>query len=204
MVFLYSGDSIYIAERYVAEANNVVDKYGDRLQLRFNNTTNELSVSNTTNTPTIIADADDGTPTDPDQQSPTDPNAPIYLPPSQDPPSDAVLKNTSSQPVDQTVYGNFNLVGGLTCSWVTATSDERLKHNMVEIGDIPLTDLKVYSYTIHGKRRFGIKAQEVDPKEQLSPLLENNGKNLSVDYNGLTALLLERVNRLENKLKEMS
>lgn len=190
MVFLYSGDSIYVAERYVAEADNVVDKYGDRFELRFDNTTNELSISNTSDSPVVIADADD------------------VFSPSQDfqrsgSSSEAVLKNTPSEPVEQTVYGNFNLVGGITCSWVTATSDERLKHNMVEVGDVPLTDLKVYSYTIHGKRRFGIKAQEVDTKEQLSPLLENDGRNLSVDYNGLTALLLERVNRIENKIKEI-
>lgn len=188
MVFLYSGDSIYVAERYVAEADNVVDKYGDRFELRFDNTTNELSISNTSDSPVVIADADD-----------------VFSPSQgfQRSAFEAVLKNTPSEPVEQTVYGNFNLVGGITCSWVTATSDERLKHNMVEVGDVPLTDLKVYSYTIHGKRRFGIKAQEVDTKEQLSPLLENDGRNLSVDYNGLTALLLERVNRIENKIKEI-
>lgn len=188
-----------MAEKYVAETNDLVEKYGDRLQLRFNNTTNELSVSNTTTTtPVIVADADDGA--EPPPPPPPSPSEPTY---DQQQSSDAVLKNTSGNPVDQTVYGNFNLVGGITCSWVTSTSDERMKENMVEVRNIPLTDLKVYSYIIHGKTRFGIKAQEVEAKEQLSPLLENNRGNLSIDYNGLTALLLERVNRLEKKIKEM-
>ena len=181
MVFLYSEDSIFVAEKYVAEEVEEDKKFGDLLELRFDNTDNNLVLSSEGKS-TIFAPTTFG---------------------QNRLPEDVVLKNSFGAPANQTVFGDIEIAGNLICNRVTATSDERFKENMVEVVDLPLSSLKTYSYILGGKRCFGIKAQEAFLQPDLSPLVEETKWGLSVDYNGLTALLLERVNSLEKKLEKL-
>ena len=178
MVFWYSEDSIYVAEKYVAEEVEEDDKFGDVLELRFDNTDNNIALTSGETT-TILNTFE--------QKMPTG----------------VVLTNTFGAPANQTVFGDLDIAGNLRCNRVTATSDERFKENMVEVVDLPLSSLKTYSYILGGKRCFGIKAQEAFLQPDLSPLVEETIGGLSVDYNGLTALLLERVNRLEKEIRNL-
>lgn len=191
MVFLYSSTGIYIAERYSSETQDEAEKYGNRLKLEFNTTTNELSLTNTDGETVVVGD------TDPGEGPASSVNVLAIVQ------ENAVLKNSMASPLDQTIHGALDVSGGLTCSWVTAVSDGRLKENLELVDDVPLEKLGTYSYTMQGKQRYGIMAQEAQEHKSLRPLIHDCGRHLSVDYNGLTALLLARVNRLEQVVGQM-
>lgn len=190
MVFIYSATGISIAEKYdpVAEDEN---KYGSVLKLEFDAITKELELRTlTSGKPLADVDLGEGPPL---LESELVSKLSEYC----------ILKNDPASPTVQTVNGNLDVIGNVICTQVMATSDRRLKSNIEEVKKDVLSTLRAYSYTLAGKKRFGIMAQEAQEIKGLEPLVDEREGALAVDYNGLCALLLAKVNNLERELKHI-
>ena len=89
---------------------------------------------------------------------------------------------------------------------VTAFSDERLKDNIetLEDGLDKVEQLRGVTYTRYGKENIGVIAQEIEkilPEIVLTADDEMGTK--SVDYSRLTAVLIEAVKELSERVKEL-
>ena len=199
MVFIYSTTGIFIAEKYDAAAQPAdsedAGKFGNVLKLEFDATTKEiqLKASNMTgSTQKPVADGDIGE-GPPLLESELVEKLARYC----------VLKNEPGGTSGQTVNGNLGVSGNVLCTQVLATSDARLKSNIEEVDGAVLSGLRSYRYTLAGKDRYGIMAQEARRTPGLEILVHEENGALSVDYNGLVALLLAKVNTLEMELEKL-
>ncbi|MCD7977026.1 MAG: tail fiber domain-containing protein [Tannerellaceae bacterium] len=106
------------------------------------------------------------------------------------------------------VCNNLEVKSNLVTPSSSETSDRRLKNKIRKIEKVDLTPIYAYNYTINvGKEdtkkeipKIGVIAQEV--QEVYPDLVTENEGYLAVNYNGLTALLLQKVKELEARIKE--
>lgn len=94
--------------------------------------------------------------------------------------------------------------GTLTSVNFNATSDENLKTNIktVENSLDIVNSLRGVSFDWkeNGNSSYGVIAQEV---EKLLPELVNSGKNKSVNYDGLVAILIEAIKELSQQVESL-
>jgi hypothetical protein len=109
--------------------------------------------------------------------------------------------NYSSYCVPKT-GGTFS--GAVKASSFQATSDIRKKFDLTEIKDIDLSSLKAFEYNLNGaKGRFtGLIAQEVEKVLPTAVKLDDEGF-LSLDYNAIVAVLVNKVNQLEARISKL-
>lgn len=103
-----------------------------------------------------------------------------------------------------TVSGNLTVTGALKGSTVQATSDQRLKTNIHPI-DCDVSSLCAYSYNLKDDAdhtHVGLLAQEVQKCLPQAVSSDDNGY-LSLDYNAVVAILVNKINKIEAKLKLM-
>lgn len=106
-----------------------------------------------------------------------------------------------------TVSGNLTVTGALMGSTFQSTSDIRKKSELKEIESCldKLGTLTAYTYNLDGDnsgRRAGLIAQEVE--RSLPEAVRENGDGfLSIDYNGIVALLLGAVKELREEVEEL-
>lgn len=189
MVFIYSSTGIFVAEKYNPAVEEEENKYGSVLKLQFDAVTKEIQLRGLA-TGKILGDVDYG-------EGPSLLESELVEKLTEY----CILKSNPGSAIGQTVNGNLSVVGDVVCTQLLATSDRRLKNNIQEVEEDNLSELHTYSYTLAGKRRFGIMAQEAQEIPGLESLVDEQNGTLAVDYNGLCALLLAKVNSLERKLK---
>jgi hypothetical protein len=100
---------------------------------------------------------------------------------------------------------NLQVGSIVTATAFAATSDARLKTRVVDARDAADRLKKVHArkYEFHsepGRVRFGVLAQDLVAAGLGASVFEVGGR-YAVDYNALCALLLERVNVLEDRLQ---
>lgn len=87
-----------------------------------------------------------------------------------------------------------------------ATSDKRLKTVTDKVGDVDLSGIEAYSYYFNDDKnqrvRYGVMAQDIKEVLPHAVVLGNDGY-YSVDYNGLIAVLINKINKLENQLNNL-
>ena len=100
--------------------------------------------------------------------------------------------------------GAFTTSGAAKAASFQATSDIRKKFDLVEIKDIDLSTLKAFEYNLNGMtgRFTGLIAQEVEKVLPTAVKLDDEGF-LSLDYNAIVAVLVNKVNRLEARISEL-
>lgn len=105
--------------------------------------------------------------------------------------------------------GAMTVAGTITASGnITAFSDARLKDNITKIPDAlnKLNQLKGVTYTrkdlATDTQYAGLIAQDVQ-KVLPEAVLETEGDNLAVDYNGVIGLLVEAIKELEAKVAKL-
>lgn len=99
-----------------------------------------------------------------------------------------------------TISGNLTVTGALAGGTVRATSDARLKSECTTY-DASLKDLEAYRYKLSGQKGFhvGLIAQDVQ-KVIPEAVEEDSNGYLSLDYNAVVAVLVNKVNSLESRL----
>lgn len=101
-----------------------------------------------------------------------------------------------------TISGNVDISGDLTANTVVSLSDKNYKKDITPISEVNLSNLGSYKYLLKtnpNKYHIGLLAQEV---ETLFPeAVENKNGILKLDYNAIVALLVNKVNELENRIK---
>jgi hypothetical protein len=102
---------------------------------------------------------------------------------------------------------NLHVGEVVTATAFAATSDARLKTFVSDAKDAAVRLGKVHARRYEflaqpGRMRFGVLAQDLLAAGLGASVFEINGR-YSVDYNALCALLLERVNILEDRLRSL-
>eukprot|EP00122_Pirum_gemmata_P010788 Pgem_evm2s9985 len=103
--------------------------------------------------------------------------------------------------------GNQTINGKIFATEFCATSDSQLKNNVSTINNslMLLNHIQGYQYTwtndVDNKPCYGVLAQDLQAHDQLQHLVNDNGSNLSVNYLGIIALLINGVNELNEQLK---
>jgi hypothetical protein len=101
--------------------------------------------------------------------------------------------------------GSITTDGTITAAFIQSLSDIRLKKN-VTVLDRMLPNVDTIRYTLLGhddNYRIGVSAQELN--ETYPELVhEGNGGTMSVDYNGLCAVLLGEVRRLSELVDKLA
>lgn len=96
--------------------------------------------------------------------------------------------------------------GDIKAKTFQATSDKRLKTIVNEVNDVDLSNIKTYSYFFtndsNERVRYGVMAQDVKEVLPYAVSIGNDGY-YSVDYNGLVAILIAKINKLENQLNNL-
>ena len=117
------------------------------------------------------------------------------------------LNSKLSKDEASTTYAKLTgatFTGEVKATAFQATSDRRLKTIVNKLGDIDLSGVEAYSYYFTDDKnqriRYGVMAQDVK-KVLPDAVITGNDKYLSVDYNGLVAVLLNKVNKLEKEVK---
>ena len=106
-----------------------------------------------------------------------------------------------------TLGGNFVAESVLSLNNVTAFSDKKIKTNIKEIGSVlnKLDKIETYSYEKFGNKEIGVLAQEI--KEQFPDLVKETNyekeKLLTVDYFGLTGILLKAIKELKERIDKI-
>lgn len=106
-----------------------------------------------------------------------------------------------------TVTGNLTVTGTLSGATLSATSDIRLKNILEQVKDVDLSSLNAYRYTFkddeHRDKHIGLIAQDV--QKILPEVIITNKETgyLSIEYNALIAILIDKVNRLEQRINEL-
>jgi hypothetical protein len=103
------------------------------------------------------------------------------------------------------VSGNGNFTGSVTASSFNATSDYRIKENVISLDDKFIVDKLIpvtYKNKLTDKQDIGLIAHEV---QEIYPFLvngEKDGENFqSVNYTGLIALLIKEIKELKQRVK---
>lgn len=106
-----------------------------------------------------------------------------------------------------TLGGDFIAQSVLSLNNVTAFSDKKIKTNIKEIGSVlnKLDKINTYSYEKFGNKEIGVLAQEI--KEQFPDLVKETiykkEKLLTVDYFGLTGILLKAIKELKERIDKI-
>ena len=106
-----------------------------------------------------------------------------------------------------TLGGDFVAQSVLSLNNVTAFSDKKIKTNIKEIGSVlnKLDKINTYSYEKFGNKEIGVLAQEI--KEQFPDLVKETiyekEKLLTVDYFGLTSILLKAIKELKERIDKI-
>ena len=106
-----------------------------------------------------------------------------------------------------TLGGDFIAQSVLSLNNVTAFSDKKIKTNIKEIGSVlnKLDKINTYSYEKFGNKEIGVLAQEI--KEQFPDLVKETiyekEKLLTVDYFGLTSILLKAIKELKERIDKI-
>ena len=106
-----------------------------------------------------------------------------------------------------TVTGNLTVTGTLSGATLSATSDIRLKNILEQVKDVDLSSLNAYRYTFkddeHRDKHIGLIAQDV--QKILPEVIITNKETgyLSIEYSALIAILIDKVNRLEQRINEL-
>jgi putative phage tail fiber repeat-containing domain protein len=106
-----------------------------------------------------------------------------------------------------TLGGDFVAQSVLSLNNVTAFSDKKIKTNIKEIGSVlnKLDKINTYSYEKFGNKEIGVLAQEI--KEQFTDLVKETiyekEKLLTVDYFGLTSILLKAIKELKERIDKI-
>lgn len=99
-----------------------------------------------------------------------------------------------------TVSGNLTVTGALVGGSVRASSDARLKSEVTPY-DVSLDTLHAYRYKLknHAGYHIGLIAQEV---QKIIPeaVDKDSSGYLSLDYNAIVALLVNKINNLEKRI----
>lgn len=108
------------------------------------------------------------------------------------------ITNNSAFITEDVVVG-----GSLSAESVIITSDARLKENLKILSDIDISSLKAYAYNFKNSNidRIGLVAQDV---QKICPQAVSEQNNiLKIDYNAIVALLVNKVNNLEHRIREL-
>lgn len=107
-----------------------------------------------------------------------------------------------------TVSGNLTVTGTLKGGTIQATSDARLKEDFAPITSAidRLCKLDAFTYSFkndkHHERHAGLIAQQVQSVLPESVSEDKEGY-LSIDYNGVVALLVQAARELKQQIKEL-
>lgn len=113
------------------------------------------------------------------------------------------------------ITGNVTVTGDITCTGtvqgatVTSTSDRSKKEDFECVSDeYDISSLVPYRYTLlsDGKKHLGLIAQEVQlyvPEAVIEHYDEKGKKFLSIDYNALTSILLDKINKQEREINTL-
>lgn len=123
---------------------------------------------------------------------------------------DITPSTSASSKIYEESAGIVRLEGDLVVTGtVTEGSDDNIKQIIDKIDTVDLSKINTYEYVFtdeHDKVKdikdvhFGVLAQEV---ESVYPQLVRDGDIKSVNYAGLTALLIAKVNELEKRITEL-
>ena len=95
--------------------------------------------------------------------------------------------------------------GTLSATILSATSDKRLKNIIDRTEDVDLSDVHSYRYTFDQDEQqiehVGLIAQDV--QKVLPQAVVRNGEYLSLDYNAIIAVLVDKINKLEAKVADL-
>ena len=103
--------------------------------------------------------------------------------------------------------GDLNVSGNVTATAFNATSDRRIKNNILSIDREVIDNIlpRKYINKLTNKPEFGLIADEV---EQIFPQVVNNHKDSlelqSVNYIQFIPLLIKEVKDLKNKFKQLN
>lgn len=116
--------------------------------------------------------------------------------------TDAITSNTGT--VKELNSDNITATDTIHCGVIDVTSDIRLKSDVKKLSDIDLSSLYAYSYYLKDDkkhRRVGLIAQEIQ-KVLPEAVNEREDGTLSIDYNAIIAVLVDKINKLEERLNE--
>lgn len=95
--------------------------------------------------------------------------------------------------------------GTLSATILSATSDKRLKNIIDRTEDVDLSNVHSYRYTFDQDEQqiehVGLIAQDV--QKVLPQAVVPNGEYLSLDYNAIIAVLVDKINKLEAKIADL-
>lgn len=103
-----------------------------------------------------------------------------------------------------TVNGSLTVTGTLKGGTVQATSDRRLKTNISELESLNIASVKAYRYVLKsdGMHHVGLIAQDLI--KVLPEAVQADEKGfLSIDYNAVVALLVNKVQSLEARVSKL-
>ena len=103
-----------------------------------------------------------------------------------------------------TVNGSLTVTGTLKGDTVQATSDRRLKTNISELESLNIASVKAYRYVLKsdGMHHVGLIAQDLI--KVLPEAVQADEKGfLSIDYNAVVALLVNKVQSLEARVSKL-
>lgn len=103
-----------------------------------------------------------------------------------------------------TVNGSLTVTGTLKGGTVQATSDRRLKTNISELESLNIASVKAYRYVLKsdGMHHVGLIAQDLIKVLPEAVQADENGF-LSIDYNAVVALLVNKVQSLEARVSKL-
>lgn len=86
-------------------------------------------------------------------------------------------------------------------------SDQRLKTDIVKEPEFDLSGINLYSYVYKDDPKandiIGLIAQEVEKVDERLVVKNNNNGVLSIKYDSIIAILLDKVNKLEKRIEEL-
>lgn len=185
MPFFFSSQGVKFLDAYDADAPSV--------GLVFDPILNTLNIKGNTGSTKPIADADPG-------EGPPLTEDELLAKLRQY----CVLKQEPGAP-PQTVQGNLVVTGDISGSRLLSTSDMRLKENVEPISAVDFSKIQAYRYNLKDSdvSQFGIMAQHALEVGLGELVFEDTDGKLSVDYQGLTALLLSKVNELQERIEKL-
>lgn len=106
-----------------------------------------------------------------------------------------------------TVSGNLTVSGALSGGTLSATSDRRLKDVVGQVGNVDLSTLSAYRYTFKKDEEknvhIGLIAQDVQKVVPEAVKVIDDEGHLGIEYNALVAILLDKINRLEERVTQL-
>lgn len=106
-----------------------------------------------------------------------------------------------------TITGNLTVNGTLSGATLSATSDIRLKNVLEQVKDVDLSSLSAYRYTFKNDesktKHVGLIAQDVQKILPDAVITDKETGYLSIEYSALTAVLIDKINKLEKRIAEL-